>query len=162
LRTGDLGRFTSKKAFLQIAGRKADVIQLSTGEKLNPAFIETQLLDSPYVGRCIVIGEGKPYAVALIVPYYINLRIYAQTHDLSFDSKEETLYHPEIKELFRKEVLDINTKLSTREHIGKFHLLQHEWTIKTGELSPVLKKKRGAILEKYSDVIRDLYGAGRL
>ncbi|MGK0389261.1 MAG: long-chain acyl-CoA synthetase [Maribacter sp.] len=157
LKTGDLGRFTSKKGFLQIAGRKADVIQLSTGDKLNPAFIETQLLDSPYVGRCIVIGEGKPYAVALIVPYYINLRIYAQTHDLSFDSKEETLFHPQIKELFRKEILDINTKLSTREHIGKFYLLQHEWTIKTGELSPVLKKKRGAILEKYRDVIKDLY-----
>lgn len=160
-KTGDLGRFTSKKGFLQIAGRKEEVIQLSSGAKLNPAFVETQLLNSPYVGQCIVIGEERSYAVALIVPYYINLKVYAKTHDLSFNSKEEALYHPEIKELFRKEVLNVNTRLSTREHIGKFYLLQDEWTIKTGELSPSLKKKRKAILDKYKDVIEDLYESGK-
>lgn len=156
-KTGDLGRFTTKKSFLQIAGRKEDVITLSTGEKLNPAFIENQLLNSPYVDRCMIVGEGKPFAVALIVPYFINLNLYAELKNLSFDSNEETILHPKITELFRNEIHEINQNLSQRENIGKFQLLEYEWTIAKGELSPVLKKKRKFIQAKYEDIIQQLY-----
>lgn len=156
-KTGDLGRFTAKKAFLQLAGRKEDVITLNTQESINPAFIEKELLNSPYVDDCIVLGEGKPFAVALIVPYFINIDIYAHTKKLSFDSKEETILNPKIIALFREEIQVINKRLSPRENIGKFQLLEHEWTIKNGELSPVLKKKRRAIQLKYAHIIQELY-----
>lgn len=156
-KTGDLGRFTNKKGFLQLAGRKNDVITLKTGACINPAFIEKELLNSPYVDECIVLGEGRPFAVALIVPYYTNIDIYAHSKKMSFDSKEETILNPKIIELFRKEVQEINKRLSHRENIGKFHLLEHTWTIETGELSPTLKKRRQEIISKYDDIIQQLY-----
>lgn len=163
LRTGDLGRFTFKKSFLQIAGRRQDVIHLSSQECLNPAFVELQLLDSPYVGQCIVLGEGRPFATALIVPYYTNINLFALRKVIYLDSREETIGHPEIVELIRNEIEKVNQKLSPRERIGKFQLLKEEWTVETGELSPVLKKKRRFILSKHKDVIGGLYqGKGHL
>ncbi len=156
-KTGDIGRFTKKKSFLQIAGRKGDTITLSNGEKINPAFIERELLNSPHVGQCIIAGQDKGFVVALIVPYYTNIGIYAQTKGFSYDTKEQAILHPEVKELFRKEIQNINKELSPREKIGKFLLLEDEWSVRTGELSSSLKKRRNYILKKYHQIIQDLY-----
>ncbi len=157
LRTGDIGRFTEKKGFLQIAGRKEDIITLGNEEKVHPLFLENQLRNSLFISQCIVIGEGKPQLSALLVPSFILLKLWSKKEDIEWLNDEEMLLHPRVKELFREEISQINQGLSPREQITKFRLLPERWSLEKGELSPTLKKKREVILERFSDLIEEMY-----
>ncbi len=157
LNTGDIGRFTEKKGFLQIAGRKDDVITLENGEKVHPLFLENQLRNSLFISQCIVMGEGKPQLSALLIPSFILLKLWSKKEGIEWLNDEEMLIHPRIKELFREEIHQINKGLSPREQITKFRLLPERWTLEKGELSPTLKKKREVILERFSSLIEEMY-----
>ncbi|MGB1217115.1 MAG: AMP-binding protein, partial [Saprospiraceae bacterium] len=157
LKTGDIGRFTDKKGFLQIAGRKEDIITLIDGTQVHPLFLENQIRNSLFISQCMVIGKDKPYLSALIVPSFTLLELWAKKENIEWTNKEEILLRDQIKELFREEIQQINQNLSPKEQITQFRLLPRKWFFEKGELSATLKKKRNRILKHFSSLIQEMY-----
>jgi long-chain acyl-CoA synthetase len=134
LHTGDLAE-VDKDGFLRISGRKNDLIVLSTGRNVAPQPIETILMKSPLIHQAVVVGTGRPYPVALIVP--------APGIDPAC-----------LEERIQKEIETRLTSCFAPHEIPKhFALLKEELSVEKGELTPMLKPRRKAIEECYTPLI---------
>ncbi len=136
LYTGDIGEIDSQDGYLKITDRKKDIIVSSGGDNISPAKIENQLTNSLAIEQSMVYGEGKNYLVALIVPAK------------EFKDKKE-----EIKEA----VKEINKNLSLVEKIKNFSLLDENFSIENGLLTPTMKIKRNKITQKYKNILENFY-----
>jgi len=135
LHTGDIGEIDSKDGYLKITDRKKDIIVSAGGDNISPAKIENQLSNSPSIDQCMVYGDGKNYLVALIVP------------NKDFKEKEK------INEIINK----INKNLTLVEKIKKFHLIDENFSIENGLLTPTMKVKRGKVIAKYKNILEKFY-----
>jgi long-chain acyl-CoA synthetase len=156
LMTGDIGRI-DERGFLYITDRKKDIIITSGAKNISPQNIENTLITDAYIEQAVVVGEGRKYLSALIVPNYIELSSWARSERLTFDSNEELVSRPDVIEFYRKRIENAMKKYARVEQIRKFRLLSSEFSIDGGELTPTLKLKRKFINEKYSDVIEGMY-----
>jgi long-chain acyl-CoA synthetase len=105
----------------------------------------------------IVIGNQRKYPVALIVPGFDALRAYAESLSIELKDRTELTQHPRVIEFFRKKVDEVTKDLAPYEKVKKIALLDREFTIETGELTPTLKVRRKFVEEKYRDLIDTLY-----
>ena len=136
LYTGDIGEIDSKDGYLKITDRKKDIIVSAGGDNISPAKIENQLSNSMAIDQCMVYGDGKNYLVALIVP-----------------AKEFKGNKDQIGEIIKK----INENLTLVENIKKFRLIEENFTIENGLLTPTMKIKRSKIILKYKNILEDFY-----
>ncbi|MEU1534857.1 AMP-dependent synthetase/ligase [Streptomyces fagopyri] len=137
--TGDIGRI-DEDGFLRLTGRRKEMIVTSTGKNVAPAHVENTLEEHPAVDQAYVHGDGRPYLVALLVPDPAAARDPA---DLA-----EAVAHA---------VAQANARLSRTEQIRRYRVVDGEWGPVTGELTPSLKLRRQVVLERYGDVIEQLY-----
>ena len=156
LHTGDVGVVDSA-GMLKITGRVKEIFKTSMGKYISPALIENHFKESPFIEEIMVVGENQKFAAALIVPDFEYLKNYCEIKEVKFSSNEEIIRNPEIIKRFKKEVASYNTLFGDTEKIKKFELLDHQWSIDTGEITANLKLKRKYIHEKYSDVINGIY-----
>jgi len=105
----------------------------------------------------ILIGDKRKYISALIIPDYPNLEDYAKIYNISYKNKNELIYHNKVNELYESEINRLLSHYSGFEQIKKFKLLDGEFTIENGELTPTLKIKRKYIEQKYAEMIEQLY-----
>jgi long-chain acyl-CoA synthetase len=157
LRTGDIGHLDAD-GFLFITDRKKDLIKTSGGKYVAPQPIENAIKRSRYVNQAVVIGEGRKFPSALIVPQMEALRGYAREKGIAADDAE-LLKHQEILRLVENEVAKQTQDLSQYEKIKAVLLLPRELTIESGELTPTLKVKRRVVIEKNKQQIDQLYAA---
>ena len=136
LYTGDIGEIDPRDGYLKITDRKKDIIVSAGGDNISPAKIENQLSNSPAIDQCLVYGEGKKYLVALIVP--------------SKEFKEQ-------KEKIKKIINEINKNLTLVEKIKKFHLINENFSIENGLLTPTMKVKRNKVTLKYKNILENFY-----
>jgi len=136
LYTGDIGEIDSKDGYLKITDRKKDIIVSAGGDNISPAKIENQLTNSPAIEQSMVFGEGKNYLVALIVP-----------------SKEFINQKEKIKEI----IDEINKNLTLVEKIKNFSLLNENFSIENGLLTPTMKVKRNKVIQKYKNILENFY-----
>ena len=124
-----------------------------------PQQIEKILSESTFIEQIMVVGEGRKFPAALIIPSYENCIDWAKTNDSSLINlpREEFLTHAKIKQLIEDEVSRLNVNFGNWEKIKKFEILPNEFTIETGELTPTLKMKRKIIAEKYKNEIERIY-----
>lgn len=157
LYTGDIGVFEGK--FLKIIDRKKEMFKTSGGKYIVPQQIEKKLVESKFIEQAIVIGEGKHFPAAIIVPAFQNLREWATIHhrDILNLSKEEFLNHDIVKNKVQDEINISNLNFGNWEQIKKFAIIPNEFTIETGELTPTLKMKRKVILKKFDSIIQNIY-----
>lgn len=157
LYTGDIGVFEGK--FLKIIDRKKEMFKTSGGKYIVPQQIEKKLVESKFIEQAIVIGEGKHFPAAIIVPAFQNLREWATIHhrDILNLSKEEFLNHDIVKNKVQEEINISNLNFGNWEQIKKFAIIPNEFTIETGELTPTLKMKRKVILKKFDSIIQNIY-----
>ena len=137
LYTGDIGEIDPKDGYLKITDRKKDIIVSAGGDNISPAKIENQLSNSPAIDQCMVYGDKKNYLVALIVP----------------NKKCEKDEEKKINEIINK----INENLTLVEKIKKFHLINEEFSIENGLLTPTMKIKRNKITVKYKNILESFY-----
>ncbi len=146
--TGDIGEMDAD-GYVFITDRKKDLFKLSTGKYVAPAHIETSLMMSPLIDHAAVLGSHQKFCSALIVPNQSALK-------KAMKSKGE-LDVEKAEALIQVVVDQVNEKLPPWEKIKKFALLDTEFTIQTGELTPSLKLKRRVIHEKFSERIARIY-----
>ncbi|XWN38580.1 MAG: long-chain fatty acid--CoA ligase [Balneola sp.] len=155
LHTGDVGRFVEGN--LKITDRIKHMIVNAGGKNIYPGPIEDMFKTSKWIDQMVVIGEAQNFMAGLIVPDFEILAKYAKDNGLDYKDNEVLISHPEVNELFKKEIRAFSKDLASHEKIRDFRLLPAEFTVETGEITPTMKVKRRVIAEKYADQIADIF-----
>jgi long-chain acyl-CoA synthetase len=153
--TGDLGEIDDE-GFLKITGRKKDLIVTAGGKNVAPSAIEGLIATSKYITQVCVIGDGRKYLTALITVDEDNVKAAAEERGIAFESLDDLLKNREVNDLVRSVVEEKNTELASFETIKDFRLLK-EFSIENGLLTPTLKVKRNVAMERFADVIEEMY-----
>jgi long-chain acyl-CoA synthetase len=153
--TGDLGEIDDE-GFLRITGRKKDLIVTAGGKNVAPSAIEGTIATSKYISQVCVIGDRRKYLTALITVDADNIKAYAAAHGFPSDNLDELLADRRVNDLVRSIVDEKNREFASFETIKDFRLLP-EFSIENGLLTPTLKVKRNVAIERYADVIDEMY-----
>ncbi|MCU0381631.1 MAG: long-chain fatty acid--CoA ligase [Chitinophagaceae bacterium] len=154
--TGDIGIWVDNK-FLKITDRKKEIFKTSGGKYVAPQPIENKMKESAFIEQMMVVGAEKKFAGALIVPAVAQLKEWCTKHGIGNGNTRELIRNPRVIELYKGIVEDYNKLFNHVEQVKKFELLENEWNIDGGELTPTLKLKRKVIMEKYRDAIERIY-----
>jgi long-chain acyl-CoA synthetase len=159
LHTGDIGRI-DEEGFLSIVDRKKEIIINSGGKNMSPSYVEARLkTSSPLIGQAIVVGDARPYNVALLVLDPDGAAAFARAHGLP-TALAQLVDSSAVKAEIAAAVERANARLSRVEQIKRYALLPDEWTVGGAELTPTMKLKRRSIHEKYAAAIASLYAGG--
>ncbi len=153
LHTGDLGRLDDD-GFLFITGRKKDIIITAGGKNITPANLENGLKQNRWISQAVVVGDRRPYLVALITLDPEEAPAFAAEHGLDVASLHESV---EMMAEVQMAVDEVNSHVGPVEQIKRFTILDHDLSQETGELTPTLKVKRNVVNERYADLIDGLY-----
>ncbi len=157
-KTGDIGTL-DEDGFLRITDRKKELFKTSGGKYIAPQPIEQMIKGSRFVNQVVLIGNGRKFPAALIVPDWERVESYAQLKGIK-GGHAELCKHPRVIDLFERQIAGLTTELAQYERVKKVALLENEFTIDGGELTPTLKVKRRVVDEKYRTVIDALYQEG--
>ncbi len=155
-RTGDIGTIDTD-GFLKITDRKKELFKTSGGKYIAPSPIEQLIKGSRFVNQVVLIGTERKFAAALVVPNFEQLASYAKHKNLDIKTPGEFCTHPRIVNLFERQINELTKNLSQYERVKKIRLLENEFTIESGELTPTLKIKRRVVEEKYREIIEKIY-----
>jgi long-chain acyl-CoA synthetase len=155
-KTGDIGTI-DKDGFLRITDRKKELFKTSGGKYIAPQPIEQLIKGSRFVNQVVLIGNGRKFPAALIVPDWEQIESYVQLKGINVSSRAEMCRQPRIINLFERQIAALTPNLAQYERVKKIALLENEFTIESGEMTPTLKVKRRVIDEKYRDVINRIY-----
>ena len=155
-KTGDIGTI-DQDGFLRITDRKKELFKTSGGKYISPQPIEQAIKASRFVNQVVLIGAERKFPAALVVPVWEQLDSYCKLKGIEAMSHAELCRHPRIIDLIQRQIDGLTPNLAKYERIKKVALLEDEFTIEGGELTPTLKVKRRVIDEKYRDVIEKLY-----
>ncbi len=156
LHTGDIGVWVDNK-YLKITDRKKELFKTSGGKYVAPQPIENKFKESHFVEQILVVGADKKFVSALIVPSFVALHNWCKERDIEYTNNQNIINHPEIQTLFNEVLNKYNPLFNHVEQIKKFTLLDKEWTIEGGEMTPKMSLKRKIILEKNQAIIEKMY-----
>ncbi|OZC59212.1 long-chain fatty acid--CoA ligase [Rhodococcus sp. 06-470-2] len=151
--TGDLGTI-DQEGYVSITGRKKEIIVTAGGKNVAPAVLEDALRANAIISQCLVVGDAKPFIGALITLDPEALPGWLERHGLSADiSFSELSKNADLVAEIDKAVAEANKKVSNPEQIKKYTILENDFTVETGELTPTMKLKRNIIhAERGSDI----------
>jgi len=156
LYTGDIGRFDAD-GFLTITDRKKDIIVTSGGKNIAPQPIESLIQSSPYIANAVVVGSTRRFISALIVPDFDKLESRARAQGVPFKDRAELCRRTELIDFLLDEVSRVTPDLAPYERVKKIAVLDRDFDIGAGEVTPTLKVKRNIVEQKYADLIEALY-----
>jgi len=154
-KTGDIGHIDGE-GFLVVTDRKKDILVTAGGKNVAPQPIENQLKTNPYIQTAVVVGSGRKFISALILPDFEKLGAYARAKGIPFGSPKELVEREEIKSFMLAEVNRATPNLASYERIKKIVLLEREFDAGT-ELTPSLKVKRHIVEKVFKPLIDLLY-----
>jgi long-chain acyl-CoA synthetase len=157
LHTGDIGEIDGD-GFITITGRKKDIIITAGGKNITPANLENEIKQHPLVSQCVVVGDRKPYLVALVTLDPEDAVAYAKEHGLPEDP-EQLAANLDVLKAIEDHVAKINEKFARVEQVKKVAILPRDLSQETGELTPTLKVKRAVVASKHEDEIEKLYAS---
>jgi long-chain acyl-CoA synthetase len=157
LHTGDIGEIDSE-GFIKITGRKKDIIITAGGKNITPANLEAQIRENRLVSQCVVVGDRRPYLVALVTLDPEEAVAYAKENGLPEDPAELAT-NPEVRKAIEAHVEEINKKFARVEQVKKISILPRDLSQEDGELTPTLKVKRAVVTQKHEKEIEELYAA---
>jgi len=155
-KTGDIGRI-DEDGYLFITDRLKDLIITSGGKNIAPQMIEIIMGEDHFIEYIAVVGDGRKYISALIVPTFVNLEDWATKAGITFASRAELIKHPKVIEFYENIINERQKSLGQVERIKKFTLLENEFSQETGEITPTMKVKRKFVQAKYKDLIDAMY-----
>lgn len=156
-RTGDIVEIRPDD-YIVFRERAKQIIVLSTGKNVAPGPIEDAFAASEVVEQCLVMGDGRKFISALIVPSIAGLREWAQKEGIDLPDEERELCRDDrVKERIDEEVERANERFESHERIKQFRVVPEEFTEENGMLTPTMKKKRRNILERFADDVEAIY-----
>ena len=153
--TGDIGEI--QDGFLKITDRKKDLIVTAAGKNIAPQPIEGMVKKSKFVSNAVMLGDKRKFAIMLVVPQYEHLEPWAKKLNLGYKDHRELIRRPEVQKKMEEEVMAQLTGLAKYEQPKKFLLIERDFTIESGDLTPTLKVKRRVVEKKYQKEIDDIY-----
>lgn len=157
-RTGDVGRI-DENGFLYITDRKKDLIKTSGGKFIAPQPLELSLKANQLVAEAAIIGDRRKFPLVIIAPNFPALESWAHENGIAFSSRKDLVQHAGVNALYRDIVGEVNLKLAQFEKLKKVLLVDDEFTVANGALTPTLKLKRRVIEERYRDLIERAYSS---
>lgn len=154
--TGDIGEF-EPEGQLRITGRKKEMFKTAFGKYVVPTIIENKFAEESIIDAIMVVGENQPYAAALIVPEFNDLRNWCNNKGITYTTNEEMIQHPEVLKQFKKVVDRCNKNFGDTEQVKRYKLIGYSWSVDTGELTPTLKLRRKFIMKKHKELIDSLF-----
>jgi long-chain acyl-CoA synthetase len=157
LKTGDTGN-VDDEGFLQVTGRKKELIVTAGGTNVAPAVLEDRLRANPLISECMIVGDGRPYIACLVTLDPEALESWKQQHGKPADATARDLaLDPELIADIQLAVDDANKAVSRAESIRRFRILSTEFTEASGQLTPTLKLRRNVIAREFAADIKALY-----
>lgn len=155
-KTGDIGMMVDNR-FLKITDRKKEIFKTSGGKYVAPMAVENKMKESPFIENIIVMGAGEKFVSALIVPAFPHLAAWCTERGYDTSSNRVMVENEKVKEMYLQVVEKQNQQLSHTEQIKKFELLENEWSVDSGEMTPKLSLKRKVIMEKNKEAVQRIY-----
>ncbi|HZI96956.1 MAG TPA: AMP-binding protein, partial [Actinomycetales bacterium] len=159
LHTGDVGEWVDG-THLRITDRMKDIIITAGGKNVAPSELENALKASPFVKEALVVGDRRPYLVALVGVEADTVGDWAQRRRLAYTTYADLAGRPEVVELVQGVVDDVNARFAAAEQIKSFRLLRKELDHEDGELTATQKVKRAALSQVFGDQIEAMYAHG--
>jgi long-chain acyl-CoA synthetase len=157
LHTGDLGAVDGD-GFIKITGRKKDIIITAGGKNITPANLEGEIKQHPLVSQCVVVGDRRPYLVALVTLDPEEAVAYAKEHGLPEDPAQLAA-NGGVREAIEAHLAKVNEKFARVEQVKKIAILPNDLSQESGELTPTLKVKRAVVAQKHEPEIEKLYAS---
>jgi long-chain acyl-CoA synthetase len=154
--TGDIGHI-DKDGFVVITDRKKDIIVTAGGKNIAPQPIENILKTNPYISNAVVIGDRRRFVCALIVPNFEKLEKYARSSQIPFANRADLVGNEQVVNFLKAEVDRSTPNLAQYERIKRIALLDRDFEIEKGEMTPSLKVRRSIVEQKYKAVLDALY-----
>ncbi len=155
LHTGDLGEIDAE-GFITITGRKKDIIITAGGKNITPANLESEIKQHPLVSQCVVVGDRRPYLVALVTLDPEEAVAYASEHGLPEDPAQLAT-NADVRAAIEAHLAKANEKFARVEQVKKIAILPEDLSQESGELTPTLKVKRAVVADKHQGEIEQLY-----
>ncbi|MEX1001305.1 MAG: AMP-dependent synthetase/ligase [Crocinitomicaceae bacterium] len=156
--TGDIGTFVDGK-YLKITDRKKEIFKTSGGKYIAPQVMENKFKESRFIEQIMVIGENQKMPAALIVPDIEYIKEWAKQQKIDVGSNyAEISLNENVRLQLKKEVDKYNQHFGDWEKIKRFEISPEPWTIESGELTPTMKPKRKAVMEKCDPLVQKIYG----
>jgi len=159
LHTGDIGEIDSD-GYLKITDRKKELIKTAGGKYIAPQPIEGMVKRNKFIANAVLYGDRRKFPIILVVPNFDNLERWARERNLTYGSRAELIRLADVGAKVEREVMSQLRELAKFETPKKVVLLEHDFTIESGELTPTLKVKRRVVEKRYKDVIDAAYAAG--
>jgi long-chain acyl-CoA synthetase len=152
--TGDIG-VLSDDLYLSITGRKKELIVTAGGKKIAPEAIEAKLKASSLFSQVVLVGEGKPYCCVLVTlnPSVVN----EQFKESGAQSAEPYSSNLAVQQLVQNEIDLLNKQLASFETVKRFHIIDADFSIENGFLTPTMKVKRMLVIRRFEKEIEALY-----
>jgi long-chain acyl-CoA synthetase len=155
LQTGDVGTFVD--GFLKITDRKKEIFKTSGGKYVAPQPIESRLKESIFIEQAMVVGDGQKFPAAFITPTWDTLLTWCKDNNVNTTDRTAALKNEKVQKMYTDIVNEVNTSFGQWEQIKKIEIINAEWTIDGGEMTPTLKLKRKNVLAKYQDNYNNIY-----
>lgn len=155
-RTGDMGKL-DPQGFLTITGRKKDVLVTAGGKNVVPGPLEEKIRAHQLVGHAVVVGDGKPFVAALVSLDPEGLENWCALHKLPALSLRDAAADPRVRAAIQEAVDQANALVSKAESIRRFTVVDAQFTLASGQLTPSLKLKRAAVVRDLDAEITKLY-----
>ncbi len=155
-KTGDIGNIDAD-GYLSVTDRKKDLIKTSGGKFIAPQPIENALKLNPYIGVAAILGDRRKFPAVMISPNFVALEEWAHANGITFNSRSELVANPKVQSLYDGVVEEINRNLARFEKLKRVMLVEDEFTIGNGALTPTMKLRRRVIEERYKNKIDELY-----
>jgi long-chain acyl-CoA synthetase len=158
LHTGDIGELDSD-GYLKITDRKKELIKTAGGKYIAPQQVEGLVKRNKFVANVMLYGDRRKYPIVIVVPNFDNLERWARERNLSYGTRAELIALPDVQAKVEREVMSTVRDLAKFETPKKVVLIEHDFTIESGELTPTLKIKRRVVEQHYKDAIDAAYAA---
>ena len=159
LHTGDIGELDSD-GYLKITDRKKELLKTAGGKYIAPQPIELAVRRNKFVANAMMYGDRRKFPLILIVPNFDNLERWAQERGLTYATRAELLRMPDVQAKVEREVMSMLHDLAKFETPKKVLLLENDFTIESGELTPTLKVKRRVVEQRHKNLIDAAYASG--
>ncbi|CAJ61834.1 MULTISPECIES: AMP-dependent synthetase/ligase [Frankia] len=156
LHTGDVGHL-DPDGYLVITGRRKEILVTNSGKNVAPTPLEDRVRLHRLVSNCMVVGEARPFVSALITVDPAPLAVWAEANGVPLDGGQDWREHPRLLAELQLAVDDANSLVSRAESIRKFRVLDGDFTVERGHLTPSMKLRRAIIEREFTEAIAFLY-----